>query len=160
MDTHLDTVTHLHVMVVEDDSDTQHILQLILEDAGYTVKQASDGMAALDLLRSSPVPLVVLLDWWLPKLDGIAVLQAIVNDAAGRSRHAYILMTAAPEAVAAKLARIPLIITPSVLAKPFGMKRLLDTVASAARTLRTGGVADTSPAAGHTSSQECRRGQT
>ncbi len=156
----MDTVMHIHVMVVEDDSDTRHVLQLILEDAGFTVTQASDGIAALDLLRSSPVPLVVLLDWWLPKLDGIAVLQAIGNDRAGRSCHAYILMTATSEALAAKLARMPLIVTPSVLAKPFGMKRLLDTVASAARTLRTGGAADASPASGHASSQECGRGQT
>jgi len=151
----MDIVTGVDVLVVEDDSDTRHVLQLILEGAGYTVKQASDGIAALDLLRSSPVPLVVLLDWWLPKLDGIAVLEAIGHDRAGRSCHAYILMTAASEALAAKLARMPLIVTPSVLAKPFGMKRLLDTVASAAHSLHAGAALDASRTRGDTASNGC-----
>ncbi len=140
MDTGMATGTGVHVLVVEDDGDTRHVLRLILEDAGYTISQASEGVAALDLLRRSPVPLVVLLDWWLPELDGIAVLRAMAGDVAGASRHTYILMTAAPEPRATTLARVPPSMTPSLLCKPFGLETLLEMVAAAARRLHAPGV--------------------
>ncbi len=123
------------VLVVEDDVDMRRILRLILEDAGYTVTEAADGLAAVACLRSDTGPLVVLLDWWLPKLDGIGVLRAVGHDVLGMPRHEYILMTAAYETLASELAHAASNALAPVLPKPFRLKDLREVVAMAAREL-------------------------
>lgn len=40
------------ILVVEDDHGIGEVLQMMLEDEGYTVVQASDGQAALAILRT------------------------------------------------------------------------------------------------------------
>ncbi len=46
-----------HVLVIDDDVDVRDIVQIILQDAGYTVTLARDGAAALDVLRhAAPCP--------------------------------------------------------------------------------------------------------
>ena len=50
------------VLVVDDDPMLRDLLREVLEAEGYSVLQAAEGHAALDLLRSSPHRLVVLLD--------------------------------------------------------------------------------------------------
>lgn len=123
------------VLVVEDDRDTREVLHLVLEDAGYTVAEAADGLEGLAAIQASTVPLVVLLDLDLPKLNGIEVLQSIAHDRRLAARHAFVLITAvsqsqfrAAEAICATLS-VPLVM------KPFQMDTLLDHVASAARRL-------------------------
>lgn len=123
------------VLVVDDDRDTREVLRLILEDAGYTVAEAMNGIEALAAVQTSTVPLVVLLDFDLPKLTGIEVLQAVARDTRLASQHAFMLMTAmspsqyqAAEAICAQLS------TPLVV-KPFSMNTLLDQVALATQRL-------------------------
>ena len=58
------------VLVVEDDRDVRESLVAVLEDAGYKVISASDGRAALTLLRAGPLPSVILLDLMMPVMDG------------------------------------------------------------------------------------------
>ncbi|HKE19686.1 MAG TPA: response regulator [Kofleriaceae bacterium] len=58
------------VLVVEDDRDVRESLVAVLEDAGYKVISASDGRAALALLRAGPLPSVILLDLMMPVMDG------------------------------------------------------------------------------------------
>lgn len=57
------------VLIVEDDEDIRQGLQELLEDEGYFVCCASDGAAALAILRRSAVSLV-LLDLHIPEMDG------------------------------------------------------------------------------------------
>ena len=49
----------------------------MLEEAGYEVFEAPDGRAALDYLRTHPHGLGVLLDHHMPRMDGLAVLEAV-----------------------------------------------------------------------------------
>jgi CheY-like chemotaxis protein len=58
------------VLVVDDDREVSGTLADILEDAGYQVMVADDGMQALDLLRRGPRPSLVLLDLRMPRMDG------------------------------------------------------------------------------------------
>ena len=123
------------VLVVDDDSDTRNVLRLAFEEEGHLVADAADGMAALDALRVSVLPLVVVLDLDLPQLDGLEVLQAVANDPPLAARNAFILLTAvadqryqAAEAVCAKL-KVPLI------RKPFELDMILDAVVAAAHCL-------------------------
>jgi CheY-like chemotaxis protein len=58
-------------LVIDDDADIRDVVQLILEDAGYTVTVARDGAAALDVLRhAAPLPVLILLDLGMPLIDG------------------------------------------------------------------------------------------
>src|SRR5262245_43668456 len=65
------------VLVVDDDAGLRESFRVILEDE-YEVLGAADGLAALDVLRSRQVDLV-LLDIRLPDMDGIEVLDRLKN---------------------------------------------------------------------------------
>jgi CheY-like chemotaxis protein len=82
------------VLVVDDDKDTREVLRLAFEDEGYRVAEAADGLKALEVLRASASPLVVVLDLDLPQLDGIQVLRMVAEDPSLLARHAFILLTA------------------------------------------------------------------
>lgn len=61
------------VLVVDDEFDIRYVTRLLLEGAGYGVVEASDGRAALDLLDTEPVDLV-LTDVDMPGMDGLTLL--------------------------------------------------------------------------------------
>jgi len=64
------------VLIVDDDKDLVKSLSGMLCDAGFTVSSTADGSEALALIRTI-VPAVVLLDVWLPGMDGVETLQAL-----------------------------------------------------------------------------------
>jgi signal transduction histidine kinase/CheY-like chemotaxis protein len=57
------------VLIVDDNTDAAAMLRVLLEGAGYEVRTAADGMAALEMLEGF-VPDVALLDIGLPGMDG------------------------------------------------------------------------------------------
>ena len=57
------------ILVVEDSTDLREAYAAYLEDLGFDVAQAADGMEALALAKAQP-PSAVLLDIGLPRLDG------------------------------------------------------------------------------------------
>ena len=57
------------VLVIEDDADLRHFLELMLEGAGYSVRTASDGGEALKILDQQ-APSLILLDLMMPTMDG------------------------------------------------------------------------------------------
>jgi CheY-like chemotaxis protein len=128
-------VDGLEVLVVEDDRDTRELLAALMDEAGYTVFTAPDGMSALTRLRTHPTPLVVLLDWWMPGLDGMAVLRAMATDAQEARRHIYILLTAMRDAARPLLAALPADLAVTLVGKPFSVDGLLALVARAATHL-------------------------
>jgi UDP-3-O-acyl N-acetylglucosamine deacetylase len=64
------------VLIVDDDADLVESLSGMLCDAGFTVSSTADGSEALALIRTV-APAVVLLDVWLPGMDGVETLQAL-----------------------------------------------------------------------------------
>jgi CheY-like chemotaxis protein len=59
------------VLVVEDDADVRETVAEALEDQGYRVSSAVNGLHALRLLREQSLrPDVILLDMMMPELDG------------------------------------------------------------------------------------------
>jgi len=63
------------LLVVEDDKDLNRQIVTALEHAGYAVDKAFDGEEGLYLGETEPYDAVIL-DLGLPKVDGVAVLQA------------------------------------------------------------------------------------
>jgi DNA-binding response OmpR family regulator len=67
------------ILVIEDDRRSAELLQLYLEDAGYRVAVARDGVDGLDLARRI-APTAVVLDVLLPRLNGWDVLARLKRD--------------------------------------------------------------------------------
>ena len=62
------------ILVADDEKDIRSVLRLYLEDAGYEVVEAADGLQALEALESQEIDLC-LLDIMMPELDGYQVLK-------------------------------------------------------------------------------------
>jgi CheY-like chemotaxis protein len=121
------------VLIVEDDTGQRFALRFGLEEEGYTVLEAADGVAGLELLRTSAQPLVVLLDWKMPGLDGVQVLQRLYADASAATlRHTYLLMTAAVTSRYPHVPGVPDHMDVRVLAKLFDLESLLPLIAERA----------------------------
>ena len=67
------------ILLVEDAQDLARVIRRELEDAGYRVLLAADGATGLQMFRSH-APDLVILDWMLPKVDGLTVLREIRAD--------------------------------------------------------------------------------
>ncbi len=68
-----------YILVVDDEPDIRHLVQEILEDEGYEVSVAENGEAARTAHRQRR-PDLVLLDIWMPDLDGISLLKEWSED--------------------------------------------------------------------------------
>ena len=66
----------IHILVVDDEPSIRETLGGILEDEGYHVTLAENGEICLTLLGDQHFD-VVLLDVWLPQMDGLAVLEEV-----------------------------------------------------------------------------------
>ena len=64
------------ILIVDDEKNIVSSLKEILVDEGYDVSVTGDGLDALDMIQSDP-PDLLLLDIWLPGMDGIEVLKTV-----------------------------------------------------------------------------------
>ncbi len=64
------------VLVVEDDVQVRTMLRMMLEDAGYCVREASDGHQAISLHRSCPADLIVT-DILMPEKEGLETIMEL-----------------------------------------------------------------------------------
>ncbi|MDE2088952.1 MAG: sigma-54-dependent Fis family transcriptional regulator [Gammaproteobacteria bacterium] len=67
-------MTAPYILVVDDEPDIHNLIREILEDEGYEVAIAENGTAAR-LARRARRPDLVLLDIWMPDIDGITLLK-------------------------------------------------------------------------------------
>jgi CheY-like chemotaxis protein len=88
--------TYPPLLVVDDDPEIYETLKVMFEDPGYPVRYASNGEEALTFLRETRDRVIILLDSYMPVLDGEGVLRAILRDRQQRRRHAIILVSAMP----------------------------------------------------------------
>jgi len=65
---------NIQILVVDDEPDIRQLVQEILEDEGYIVQVAKDGESAR-LIYAQQKPDLVLLDIWMPDIDGISLLK-------------------------------------------------------------------------------------
>ena len=65
-----------NILIVDDESSIRQSLQGVLEDEGYKVSAAESGETCLEVLRKRAFD-VVLLDVWLPGMDGLETLEKI-----------------------------------------------------------------------------------
>jgi CheY-like chemotaxis protein len=65
-----------NILVVEDDDQIRALLCTILEQSGYSVRRAPDGVVALEELRSA-VPDIILSDLCMPRMSGFELLTVV-----------------------------------------------------------------------------------
>ncbi len=108
------------VFLVEDDPGIREALVDLLELLGARVEVAVDGEDAWELLREGGLhPGLVLLDLFLPRLDGVALLGRIRADARLRSLTVVTMSAAVKECPPGADAH---------LEKPFDLERLVSVV--------------------------------
>ena len=64
------------ILVVDDEDDVRESVREVLRDEGYRVVDTADGTQVLELIRQER-PELVLLDIWMPQVDGIGLLKEI-----------------------------------------------------------------------------------
>ncbi len=68
-----------NILVVDDERSIRDILSAALKDEGFRVRLASNGQEGIDLVRAER-PDVILLDIWMPEMDGLEALKLIKNE--------------------------------------------------------------------------------
>ena len=109
------------ILVIEDALDLAQVVARELELAGYQVAHAADGLSGLALFEREP-PDLVILDWMLPRLDGLEVLRRLRQAGA-----TPILMLTARGEEADRVVGLELG-ADDYLTKPFGMRELVARV--------------------------------
>jgi CheY-like chemotaxis protein len=111
------TAGHSVVLVVEDEEDSRETLRELLELEGYQVETAVNGREALDKLKVLE-PCIMLLDLFMPVMDGWQVLDQLRADGRLNKMHVVVTTSAAEN-------------RPSdvrVFVKPLDLDRLMRTV--------------------------------
>jgi len=71
-------MTKRHILVVDDEPDIRNLVQEILEDEGFNVKVAENAIIARQSIKNTK-PDLILLDIWMPDVDGITLLKEWKN---------------------------------------------------------------------------------
>src|SRR5690606_4010202 len=116
------------IIVVDDEVGIRELLSEILEDEGHTVRLAESAAAAREH-RNRERPDLVLLDIWMPDIDGISLLKEWA--ASGQLTMPVVMMSGhATIDTAVEATRIGAL---EFLEKPIAMQKLLATVKRALR---------------------------
>lgn len=68
--------TIMHILIIEDERGIMQFLQQGLEEEGYQISTANDGLMGFEMIQNQQFDLV-LLDWMLPKISGLDLCKAI-----------------------------------------------------------------------------------
>lgn len=109
------------VLIIEDDRDVTTLMVEILSGEGFTPLAASDGLEGLLKLNTKQAD-AALLDIMMPDLDGVRVLEQLLEEGDGSLPIPIIVMTGSPEG--AQQAR-KLIGDANVFEKPFDPTKLV-----------------------------------
>lgn len=119
------------VLVVDDVAANRRLAEVLLKQAGFVVDLAVDGASALARLDAGPNPDVILMDVYMPGMDGLTAARRIRALDGPISQIPIIALTAdaSPDQIrACHQAGMN-----SYLAKPFNVQDLLDAIAACAR---------------------------
>ncbi len=121
---HPDKTRRRTVMVIDDDDAIREALEDVLGDEGYEVIGAADGQQALELLHGDNRPSAILVDLWMPVMDGWKFLDTLLADPR-LSRIPLVVLTAARDQRARDLCVAEVLTKPVQLHQVLGvLKRL------------------------------------
>lgn len=107
------------ILVVDDDEAIRAFVQLALEDTGYEVIVAADGLDALEATRNYR-PGLILLDMRMPRMNGWEFAEAYRRQRSPRAP--ILIMTAGRDATCSEVGAA------GCLGKPFDLDQLISSV--------------------------------
>lgn len=63
----------MNVLIADDHETNRRLLRALLKADGYDVVEVANGKEALEFLRNATAPVVGLIDWEMPEMEGIEV---------------------------------------------------------------------------------------
>lgn len=118
------------ILVIEDENAIQNIIKAFLEDAGYHVVLASDGIMGIEKFHLCN-PDLVLLDLMLPKIDGYAVCEILRKET-----NIPIIMLTARDDDASQMKGFD-VLADDYITKPFSMPLVLKRIEAVLRRTDT-----------------------
>ncbi len=124
-----------HILLVDDDPDFRGMIHTALSRVGYTVHEAANGRAALDLLQARIIDLV-LTDIIMPEADGYEIIKKLKNSPSSPPLIAVSGGSARLRMELPNMAR--LLGADAAFEKPVSINLLLDTIKQLLEARRTG----------------------
>ncbi|RRR70663.1 MAG: diguanylate cyclase [Candidatus Viridilinea halotolerans] len=84
----------MRIVIADDEAIARLLLRTMLTAAGHEVLEADDGETAWHILQQEDVALLIT-DWYMPRLDGISLIQRI--RAAANARYIYTILLSAQD---------------------------------------------------------------
>src|SRR6516164_4524841 len=122
----------IRILVIEDETAIADFVVRGLREEGFTVECAADGDSAWHALQTGPWDLV-LLDWWLPGVDGLTLLRRFRQT----NRSTPVLFLTARDAVSDRVRGLDSG-ADDYLCKPFAFAELLARVRALVRRREQG----------------------
>ena len=111
-------MSKISILVAEDEAMLRVIAVEMLEEAGFQVFEAGDGVEALELLKGNPGIVLLVSDIKMPRMDGYALVEAGL---ALKPELKVLLMTGYAQAPPPQVLKAREI---QILHKPFNLERL------------------------------------
>ena len=127
-----ESIQIVRILVADDDPPTRILLRAAITQWGYEVVEAKDGEEAWQILQTPEAPRILILDWLMPKLDGIDLCVRVKKEL---SFHPYVIlltqMTGTTNVIKGLDAGAD-----EFLSKPFNMAELRSRLSVASRIIK------------------------
>ncbi len=87
--------SEVNILIAEDDPVARRVLEALLSKWGYTVSVCTDGAEAWEKLQAEDAPTLAILDWMMPRMDGLQVCRKL--RAVSRREPTYVILLTAKE---------------------------------------------------------------
>jgi two-component system chemotaxis response regulator CheY len=124
----------MRALVIDDAKVMRMILRKILTSMGFDVSEASDGREGLAKLRQSPEIDLVLIDFYMPDMDGIEFVGTVRSD---RTYDAVRLLMVTSEDAPARIEMALQAGADDYLRKPFGRQETIAKIQGMGISLST-----------------------
>jgi two-component system chemotaxis response regulator CheY len=113
------------ILTVDDSRTMREMLRRALEDSGFNVVQAEDGVHGLEVLDGMDRPDVIITDVNMPRMDGLTFIEEVRSEQARRVIPILVLST---ESDVEKKARARKAGATGWIVKPFDPVKLVDAI--------------------------------
>ncbi len=122
----------MRILIADDDGASRCVLQAVLEKEGHEVVALNNGSAALEALQARDSPPLAILDWMMPGMDGVDILQEIRRTPAGCNLYMIMLTSKQDKADIVKALKSG---ADDYISKPFDRGELLARVSVGCRII-------------------------
>ncbi len=116
--------TQKTILTIDDSATIRELLLAALSGMGFRVVQAVDGMAALETLKREKADIIIT-DVNMPRLDGLAFIEALRKDQANRATPVLVLTTETDQALKDRARKAG---ATGWIVKPFDPAKLADAI--------------------------------